>query len=61
MTGGIDVLRPVQPGSPCVEHFLYNLSMTEPLEAIDVYIGAGNVEETGHPYIGDVTEADIKA
>jgi mannose-6-phosphate isomerase-like protein (cupin superfamily) len=44
-----------------VEHFLYNLSKTEPLEAIGIYIGAGNVEETGYRYLGDVSEADIKA
>ena len=44
-----------------VEHFLYNLSKTEPLEAIGIYIGAGSVEETGYAYMGDVTEADIKA
>ncbi|MBI3917607.1 MAG: cupin domain-containing protein [Betaproteobacteria bacterium] len=44
-----------------VEHFLYNLSKTKPLEAIGIYIGAGSVEETGYAYTGDVTEADIKA
>jgi len=44
-----------------VEHFLYNLSKTEPLEAIGIYVGAGSVEETGYVYTGDVTEADIKA
>ena len=41
-----------------VEHFLQNLSTTEPLEAIGIYIGAGSVEETGYVYMGDVTEAD---
>ncbi len=44
-----------------VEHFLYNLSSTEPLEVIGVYTGAGNVEETGYVYLGDVTAADIRA
>jgi mannose-6-phosphate isomerase-like protein (cupin superfamily) len=44
-----------------VEHFLHNLSKTEPLEAIGIYIGAGSVEETGYRYLGDVTEADLKA
>jgi mannose-6-phosphate isomerase-like protein (cupin superfamily) len=44
-----------------VEHFLYNLSDTEPLEAIGIYIGAGSVEETGYAYTGEVTEADIHA
>jgi mannose-6-phosphate isomerase-like protein (cupin superfamily) len=44
-----------------VEHFMYNLSPTEPLEAIGIYIGAGSVEETGYAYTGDVTETDIRA
>jgi mannose-6-phosphate isomerase-like protein (cupin superfamily) len=42
-------------------HWAYNLSKTEPLEAIGLYINAGSVEETGYVYMGDVTEADIKA
>ena len=44
-----------------VEHFLYNLSKTEPLEAIGIYVGAGSVEETCYVYLGDVTAADIKS
>ena len=44
-----------------VEHWAYNLSKTEPLEAIGLYIGAGSVEETGYVYMGDVTEADVNA
>ena len=44
-----------------VEHFLCNLSLTEPLEVIGVYTGAGSVEETGYVYTGDVTEADRRA
>ena len=44
-----------------VEQLLHNLSKTEPLEAIGIYIGAESVEETGYAYMGDVTEADIKA
>ena len=43
-----------------VEHFMYNVSKTEPLEVIGIYIGAGSVEETGYVYTGDVTEADLK-
>ena len=43
-----------------VEHFLYNLSDTEPLEAIGIYIGAGSVEETGYVYRGAVEAKDIK-
>ena len=43
-----------------VEHFMYNLSKTEPLEVIGIYIGAGNVEETGYAYTGEVTDADLR-
>jgi mannose-6-phosphate isomerase-like protein (cupin superfamily) len=42
-----------------VEHFMYNLSRTEPLEVIGVYVGAGSVPETGYVYTGDVSEADL--
>jgi mannose-6-phosphate isomerase-like protein (cupin superfamily) len=44
-----------------VEHFMHNLSKTEPLEVIGIYIGAGSVEETGYVYTGEVTAADLKA
>ena len=44
-----------------VEHWLYNLSETEPVEAIGIYIGSGSVEDTGYVYMGDVTEEDIQA
>lgn len=44
-----------------VEHWLYNLSDTEPVEAVGMYINAGSVEDTGYVYMGDVTEADIQA
>ena len=44
-----------------VEHFMSNLSPTDPLEVIGVYTGAGSVEESGYVYTGEVTEADIKA
>jgi hypothetical protein len=40
---------------------MYNLSRTEPLEVIGVYVGAGSVEETGYVYAGDVTGADLKS
>ena len=43
-----------------VEHFLYNTSKTEPLEAIGIYIVAGSVDETGYAYTGEVTESDLK-
>jgi len=42
-----------------VEHFMHNLSKTEPLEVIGVYIGAGSVEETGYVYTGEVTAAEL--
>ncbi len=44
-----------------VEHWLHNLSETEPVEAVGIYIGSGSVEDTGYVYMGDVTEADLKA
>jgi mannose-6-phosphate isomerase-like protein (cupin superfamily) len=43
-----------------VEHFMHNLSQTEPLEVIGVYVGAGSVDETGYVYTGEVSEADLK-
>ena len=42
-----------------VEHWLYNLSDTEPVEVVGMYIGSGSVEETGYVYMGDVTDNDI--
>lgn len=44
-----------------VEHWLYNLSQSEPLEVVGVYSDAGNVAATGYVYMGDVGEADINA
>ncbi|NQV54873.1 MAG: cupin domain-containing protein, partial [Rhodospirillales bacterium] len=44
-----------------VEHWLHNLSESEPLEVVGIYVDAGNVIETGYVYMGDVTEEDIKA
>ena len=44
-----------------VEHWLYNLSDTDPIHVIGVYIGAGSVAETGYVYLGDVTPDDIAA
>ncbi|MCC7483737.1 MAG: cupin domain-containing protein [Burkholderiales bacterium] len=43
-----------------VEHFLANVSKTEPLEVIGVYTGAGSVAESGYAYMGTVTEADLR-
>jgi hypothetical protein len=44
-----------------VEHFLFNLSATEPLEVLVVYTGAGSIEEAGYVSTGEVTEADKRA
>jgi mannose-6-phosphate isomerase-like protein (cupin superfamily) len=44
-----------------VEHFLCNLSATEPLEVIAVYTGAGSLEEAGCVATGEVTDADLRA
>jgi mannose-6-phosphate isomerase-like protein (cupin superfamily) len=44
-----------------VEHWLHNLSDTDPIEVVGVYIGAGTVAETKYTYKGDVTEQDLKA
>ena len=43
-----------------VEHWLHNLSDTEPIEVVGIYIGAGTVAETGYTYLGDVTPADLQ-
>lgn len=44
-----------------VEHFICNVSKTEPLEVIGVYTGAGSIEESGYVYTGEVTQMDMKA
>ena len=41
-----------------VEHWLCNLSETDPLEVVGIYIGSGSVEDTGYVYSGDVTAKD---
>ncbi|MBT7488012.1 MAG: hypothetical protein HN673_16735, partial [Rhodospirillales bacterium] len=42
-----------------VEHWLHNLSDTDPIEVVGVYIGAGTDAETEYTYKGDVTEQDL--
>ena len=42
-----------------VEHWLHNLSVTEPIEVVGIYIDSGSVAETGYVYMGDVTEDDL--
>ena len=44
-----------------VEHWLYNLSETAPLEVVGIYIDAGSVGATGYVYMGEVGAADLKA
>jgi mannose-6-phosphate isomerase-like protein (cupin superfamily) len=44
-----------------VMRFMVNTSKTEPLEVIGVYTGAGSIAETGDVYMGELTEADMKA
>ena len=44
-----------------VEHWLHNLSETEPIEVVGLYCGAGSVAATGYVYMGDVTSEDLAA
>ena len=44
-----------------VEHWLHNLSDTDPIEVVGIYAGAGSVKGTGYVFMGNVTEEDIKA
>lgn len=44
-----------------VEHWLHNLSGTDPIEVVGIYVNAASVEATGYTYLGDVTEADLAA
>jgi mannose-6-phosphate isomerase-like protein (cupin superfamily) len=42
-----------------VEHWLHNLSQTEPIEVVGIYCGSGSVAETGYIYKGEVTANDL--
>jgi len=44
-----------------VEHWMHNLSETEPIEGVGIYVGAGSVKDTGYVFMGNVTEEDIAA
>ncbi len=44
-----------------VEHFMHNLSDSEPIEAVGIYVDAGSVADTGYVFMGNVTEDDIAA
>jgi quercetin dioxygenase-like cupin family protein len=41
-----------------VTHWLRNLSATEPIEVVGVYLNAGNLKESGYVFEGEVTEKD---
>ena len=41
-----------------VTHWLRNLSDTEPIEVVGVYLHAGNLKESGYVFQGEVTEKD---
>lgn len=43
-----------------VEHFMHNLSDSEPIEAVGIYVDAGSVADTGYVFMGNVTEDDLK-
>jgi quercetin dioxygenase-like cupin family protein len=42
-----------------VTHWLRNLSKTEPIEVVGVYLQAGNLKESGYVFEGEVTEKDM--
>ena len=42
-----------------VTHWLRNLSETEPIEVVGVYLQAGNLKESGYVFEGEVTEKDM--
>jgi len=41
-----------------VTHWLRNLSETEPIDVVGVYLSAGNLKESGYIFEGEVTEKD---
>ncbi len=43
-----------------VEHWLHNLSETDPIEVVGIYVRAGSVAETGYVYMGNVSAADLE-
>ena len=42
-----------------VTHWLRNLSETEPIEVVGVYLNAGNLKESGYVFEGEVTDKDM--
>lgn len=43
-----------------VEHWLHNLSDSEPIEVVGIYVDAGSVADTGYVFMGNVSEDDLK-
>lgn len=43
-----------------VEHWLHNLSDTDAIEVVGVYINAASVAETGYTYLGEVSPEDLQ-
>ncbi len=43
-----------------VEHWLHNLSASDSIEGVGIYVGAGSVDETGYVFMGNVTDEDLK-
>jgi hypothetical protein len=44
-----------------VEHFIANTSKTDTLELIDVYTGAGSIEDAGYVHTGRVKNGNLIA
>jgi len=44
-----------------VEHWLHNLSDSEPIEAVGIYVGASSVKDTGYVFMGNVSAEDVAA
>jgi quercetin dioxygenase-like cupin family protein len=42
-----------------VIHWMRNLSDTEPIEVVGVYLNAGNLKESGYVFEGQVTDKDM--
>ncbi len=42
-----------------VEHWLHNLSETDPIEVVGLYVNADSVAATGYVYMGEVEAADL--
>lgn len=43
-----------------VEHWLHNLSKTDPIVGVGIYVDAGSVSDTGYVFMGNVTDEDLK-